>query len=97
MKRSSHCYVFDNVLTANDPKGTKIRHLNSKILYTDEKTCILLWSRGFGYHVWAEQNYVKEHQAIPYICVLLYEIYAGVLKHWIYDWDVCPKSTSKSS
>ncbi|XP_049517312.1 uncharacterized protein LOC125943022 [Dermacentor silvarum] len=94
-KKSSKCYVFDNVLRAYDPEGSKIRRFNSKIIYADLKTCILLWSRSFGYHVWAERKYVEKHQAVPYICVLLYEIYAGIPKHWIYDWDVCPKSTSK--
>uniref|UniRef100_A0A6M2E4Q6 Putative conserved secreted protein n=1 Tax=Amblyomma tuberculatum TaxID=48802 RepID=A0A6M2E4Q6_9ACAR len=94
-RKASECHVYDNLITASDSKGRKKPDWRSNVLYTDYKTCVLLSSRRLGYQVWAAKDYVREHREIPYICVLLYEVYAGLVKHWVYDWNVCSSRTSK--
>uniref|UniRef100_G3MRR6 Lipocalin/cytosolic fatty-acid binding domain-containing protein n=1 Tax=Amblyomma maculatum TaxID=34609 RepID=G3MRR6_AMBMU len=92
-KARTGCSVYDNLITVSD-QGKKKPQLRSRLLYSDYKTCIILWSQSLGYQVWAEKKHVETHHEIPYLCVLLYELYAGLDKHWVYDWDVCPKLTS---
>ncbi|XP_077512373.1 uncharacterized protein LOC144123414 [Amblyomma americanum] len=94
-RKAGGCYVYDNLITASDNKGKKKPDWRSRILYTDYRTCILLRSQRLGYQVWATKDYVDKHGEIPYICVLLYEVYAGLAKHWVYDWDVCSSWTNK--
>ncbi|KAK8765164.1 hypothetical protein V5799_032229 [Amblyomma americanum] len=89
-KKTEDCYVYDDAFTVTDTEGEKETSWRCKVIYTDLENCILLKSRYLGYQVWASKSYVEMHNEIPYICVLQYEIYAGLTKYWVYDWETCP-------
>uniref|UniRef100_G3MRM1 Lipocalin/cytosolic fatty-acid binding domain-containing protein n=1 Tax=Amblyomma maculatum TaxID=34609 RepID=G3MRM1_AMBMU len=91
VKKTRNCYVYDDAFMISNSGGKQETRGRFKVIYADIETCILLKSPYLGYQVWASKSYVEMHNEIPYICVLLYEIYAGLKKYWVYDWDTCPQ------
>ncbi|XP_049517313.1 uncharacterized protein LOC125943023 [Dermacentor silvarum] len=95
IKKTSQCYVYENEVTATKGKGGKREKWYSEVIYSDYSTCLLMQSRTLGYNVWTAVDYMKQHNETPYLCVLLYEIFAGTEKHWVYDSDLCTQHQVK--
>ncbi|XP_049517795.1 uncharacterized protein LOC125943204 [Dermacentor silvarum] len=96
IKKRRKCSIYDDAITVWNDNGLKAAAWTSEVIYADHRYCILLKSKYLGYEVWAATIYLEEHKEIPYICVMLYEIYSGIKKYWVYDWEDCPSRRKKT-
>ncbi|XP_040072519.1 uncharacterized protein LOC115319450 [Ixodes scapularis] len=75
--------------SAKDP-STELSSTRSQVIYND-RYCILMYSKMLGFQVWVPTSYLEDHNEVPYICTLLYEICWGKTKYFVYDFQKCPK------
>lgn len=75
--------------SVTDPT-TEIPSTHSQVIYNDH-LCILMQSEMLGFQVWVQTIHLKEHNEVPYICTLLYEICSGDTKYFVYNVQICTK------
>uniref|UniRef100_A0A0K8RM65 Putative salivary lipocalin n=1 Tax=Ixodes ricinus TaxID=34613 RepID=A0A0K8RM65_IXORI len=100
IKKTNESYVFDDAFNTRYPEKVKegeyiFKYDVSEIIYTNFKTCIVIYSELLGYQVWVAGKNPVGTSGLPYLCTFLYETCAGRKKNWAYDWTICPRIKSK--
>ncbi|XP_029826638.2 uncharacterized protein LOC115311914 [Ixodes scapularis] len=93
--KTNESFVFDDAFYTRYPEKVNDKYTlkfdTSEIIYTNFKTCIVIYSKLLGYQVWIAGQNPTGTSGLPYLCTFVYEACAGPNKNWAYDWEICPK------